>query len=69
MFCPKCGSILMPKMQGSKKIVGCSCGYKEKEKLSMKLKDKTKEGKEVVVIENEHDDKMLPVTKDEECPN
>lgn len=28
MFCPKCGSILMPKKEGSKKMLVCSCGYK-----------------------------------------
>src|SRR3989338_3137205 len=28
MFCPKCGSILTPKREGSKKLLACSCGYK-----------------------------------------
>jgi len=28
MFCPKCGSLLLPKKEGSKKILACSCGYK-----------------------------------------
>ena len=50
MFCPKCGSILMPKIQAGKKIVGCACGYKEKEKIMMELKEKTKEGKKLIVI-------------------
>lgn len=35
MFCPKCGSILLPKKEGSKKILGCSCGYRS-DKLEMK---------------------------------
>jgi len=28
MFCPKCGSVLLPKKEGSKKTLVCSCGYK-----------------------------------------
>lgn len=28
MFCPKCGSILKPKIRGDKKFLECSCGYK-----------------------------------------
>ena len=27
MFCPKCGSILLPKSIGGKIITQCSCGY------------------------------------------
>lgn len=27
MFCPKCGSILMPRDVKGKKVIGCSCGY------------------------------------------
>lgn len=28
MFCPKCSSVLLPKKDGSKKVLVCSCGYK-----------------------------------------
>src|SRR3989338_4094724 len=28
MFCPKCGSILLPKREDNKKLLTCSCGYK-----------------------------------------
>ena len=28
MFCPKCGSILVPKKEDGKKLLACSCGYK-----------------------------------------
>ena len=31
MFCPKCKSILIPKRDGNKKMLVCSCGYKTKE--------------------------------------
>ena len=27
MFCAKCGSILRPKLKGTKKILYCSCGF------------------------------------------
>ena len=71
MFCPKCGSILMPKIDKGKKVIGCSCGYKEKEKMSIHLSEKQHEEKEMVVIENEQDDELLPKTKTEceECGN
>ncbi len=61
MFCPKCGSILIPK---EKRHV-CSCGYSTKEKEEIKLKEKTKEKKLVEVISKtiETDPKTS-----EECP-
>ena len=32
MFCPKCGSILIPKKVDSKKVMACSsCGYSSKD--------------------------------------
>jgi len=62
MFCPKCGSVLLPKREGSKKVLVCSCGYKgsniEKTKLTEKV---TKKEKEVEVIEKEIN--VLPKTK------
>ncbi len=30
MFCPTCGSILLPKKIGEKTAMGCSCGYVDK---------------------------------------
>ena len=29
MFCPKCGSMLRPKVVRDKKVMGCNCGYVE----------------------------------------
>jgi len=71
MFCPKCGSVLLPKKEGSKKLLVCSCGYKdsniEKSKLTESL---VKKEKEIEVIEK---DKLniLPKTKVncEKCDN
>ncbi len=28
-FCPKCKALLVPKMEGTKSVYRCSCGYKE----------------------------------------
>src|SRR3989344_1966104 len=66
MFCPKCGAILMPKKDGNKKMMACSCGYKSKEITSEPLKEsKIEEKKEVEVIDQD-DFESLPLT-DAEC--
>ena len=39
-FCPKCGSILIPKKSGKKIILKCSCGYSTKNKEEIILKEK-----------------------------
>lgn len=66
MFCPKCGSVLLPKKEGSKKTLACSCGYKtgdvEKTKLTEHVTNKSRE---VEVIEKEIE--TLPKIK-VECP-
>ncbi len=68
MFCPKCGSLLVPKKDGKKTIFRCSCGYVQKEKpeepISLKEELKTEE-KKMAVVENE--DENLPLA-DAECP-
>src|SRR3989338_5204870 len=52
MFCPKCGSILLPKKEGSKKLLACSCGYKSTEIDQAKIKEPgAKKGRAVEVIE------------------
>ncbi|MFH1827981.1 MAG: transcription factor S [Nanoarchaeota archaeon] len=37
MFCPKCGSILIPKKENNKKLLVCSCGYKTNKKGGLKI--------------------------------
>lgn len=67
MFCPKCGSILIPKKEDSKKLLVCSCGYKTKEIEQAIIKEiVTKKEKEVEVIEK-GELETLPKTK-VECP-
>jgi len=70
MFCPKCGSILLPKKEGSKKIMVCSCGYKSSNVETTKITETvTKKEKEVEVIEKEVN--VLPKLKIkcEKCGN
>jgi transcription factor S len=65
MFCQKCGSVLLPKKEGSKKVLVCSCGFKSSDKEGTKITETiTEKGKEVEVIENEIE--TLPKT-DVEC--
>ena len=66
MFCPKCGSLLMPKKEGEKTIVKCSCGYTSKGDIKTSIKEEVKkdEKKSGVV---EEDFEALPSTEIE-CP-
>lgn len=66
MFCPKCGSLLAPKKEGSKVVVCCtSCKYKAKDFKEEKQVDKRKEEQKVEVVSD--DDETLPIEK-AECP-
>ena len=70
MFCPKCGSVLLPKREGSKKTLVCSCGYKnsnaEQEKITENV---AKKSGDIEVVEKKIN--ILPKTKVicEECGN
>lgn len=67
MFCPKCGSILVPKKVEKKKILACSCGYKSKDSELATIKETVRNrSKEVEVIEK-GDIETLPKI-DVECP-
>lgn len=63
MFCPKCGSILLPKKGW---LICPRCSYKSKGENAA-VKEKAEHEKEVAVVckeEAEH----LPLTKDMTCP-
>lgn len=61
IFCPKCGSLLKPKIEGSKKFLACSCGYKtETEGFQLKETNKKKTQKIEVAEERMN---ALPKTK------
>lgn len=67
MFCPKCGSILVPKKVENKKILVCSCGYKSKDTNQATIKETVlNKGKKVEVIEKSELE-ILPKMK-AECP-
>ncbi len=68
MFCPKCGSILIPKKEADKTISVCSCGYKSEDKEAGKMKETIKrKSHRVEVIENKDKYETLPKMK-AECP-
>ena len=68
MFCPKCGSILIPRKEGSKTMLTCSCGHKSVEKESTKIKETVKDKiSKVEVVEKNEDLAALP-SMDTECP-
>lgn len=66
MFCPKCGSILLPSKENGKTVMKCGrCGYEEKES-KIQLKEKPVEKKaDVVVIDKEVE--THPIVE-AECP-
>lgn len=69
MFCPKCGSILMPKAKAGKVVIQCSCGYQaeDKENKSMEFKEEVAKAKEIEIVETDVGDKTLPETE-AHCP-
>jgi len=66
MFCPKCGAILLPKKDGSKTKLACSCGFSSTKLKPEGIKEKMKDSAKVDVVENDDID-TLPITK-AECP-
>lgn len=66
MFCPKCGALLVPKKESGKKVLGCSCGYKNRDSDAGTLKEVVaKKSKIVEVVEEEQE--VYPLV-DAECP-
>ncbi|MFW6220305.1 MAG: transcription factor S [Nanoarchaeota archaeon] len=58
MFCPKCGSLMLPK-KGKKGILACSCGYVEKESKDFKIKENIKKEDDIDVVYTEIDPSPL----------
>ena len=69
MFCPKCGSLMIPKRSGGKSYLACSCGYVDKERNELILREKTYLGKKIEVIDQKIE--TLPKTEEkcEKCGN
>jgi len=64
MFCPKCGSILLPR---KKELICPRCSYKAKGEKGRAIKEKIGKEKKVEVIEKEEAE-HLPITTDVVCP-
>lgn len=65
MFCPKCGSLLVPVDKKGKKVMGCSCGYVQKKAEEVALKEVIKKESEVELIHEEVEPYPLV---DAQCP-
>jgi len=65
MFCPNCGSILLPsKDESGKRVLKCSCGHTEGSSKT-KMSESVKHDKEIEVVDQEFE--TLPETE-ETCP-
>lgn len=67
LFCPECGTLLVPKEDGKKTILKCqNCNYSNVENEEILLHEKVEKKKKIEVVD-ENDIETLPKT-DEECP-
>ena len=67
MFCSKCGSIMMPKREGTKKLLACSCGYKSKDISSAIVKEEKLEKRKDIEVVDKSSVETLPLTE-ADCP-
>ena len=61
-FCPKCKSILVPKLVGKKRVIACSCGYVDRKGEITPVIEKMTLSEEIKVV-SENEKEVLPVTK------
>lgn len=67
MFCPKCGSLLLPKKIDGKRVMACSsCSYVSKDLEKSRIIEKIVKEREVDVVEGDESE-HLPITE-AECP-
>jgi len=66
MFCPKCGSMVLPKKEGKNNVIRCACGYTNAEAETIEIKEEVKR-KDVILEPASDNDEMLPITE-AECP-
>ena len=66
MFCPKCGSILVPK-KDDKKMIVCSCGYKSASPEKLIIKEQVIQSDKDVEVVDRGELQTLPKTS-VECP-
>jgi DNA-directed RNA polymerase subunit M len=66
LFCPKCRSIMMPRAEGTKRVLACSCGYKaEAGTITISESKKKEEPRDIAAVEKDVD--VRPRTE-AECP-
>ena len=69
MFCPKCGSILIPKNEGGKAVLRCSCEYVSSGAGFAKITEPAaKKPKEERLFEAAAEDKITAPVTEIECP-
>lgn len=70
MFCEECGSILRPKLKGTKKVLYCSCGFtKDPEGETLSIVEKSADtGRRIEVMEQLETHPKVRV-KCSECTN
>ena len=69
MFCPKCGSMVVPKKEDGKNVIVCSCGYTDKKVKDIEHKEEIKKEEEVSIVDDNKE--TLPETEAEceKCGN
>lgn len=67
LFCPKCSSILMPKIDKNKKLLVCSCGFKKESEENIVITESNAPKKENVGEGVAEDKEILPLVE-AECP-
>ncbi len=70
MFCPKCGSILLPKNEAGKAVLRCSCGYSSTNTASSKIRETIKKtpAHEERKFEAASEDKITAPVTEIDCP-
>lgn len=68
MFCPKCGSIMLPKKVKGKPALACSCGYvQEKNEQSAVIREDIAQKELLSTVDKKAADDVLPVCE-AKCP-
>ncbi len=66
LFCPKCGSMMLPQKRDGKTVQICKCGYVSTQQVSnIKVEIKSKPNSNIDIVDKEVE--TLPIT-DAECP-
>ncbi len=66
-FCPKCGSILVPKKASGKYVYDCACGYSASVGENDQLKEAVENKKNIEVVDEENAAETNPLV-DIDCP-